>query len=148
MDPDQALRYGVFQALDGNLTLTVDGSGSNVPVWDGKAMQQDAGIYVILGSQTRQDKSTHNGFIWTATFLVDIIYKAESSVSKDVLDDIGGQVENILMPDVHAVGIVAQSGYQFLNLRLQNSDFLDLTISTTKSIIRKLMTFSLTINKL
>lgn len=148
MDPDQALRYGVFQALDGNLTLTVDGSGSNVPVWDGKAMQQDAGIYVILGSQTRQDKSTHNGFIWTSTFTIDIVYKAESSVSKDMLDDIGGQIETILMPDVHAVGIVAQSGYQFLNLRLQNSDFLDLTISTTKSIIRKLMTFSLTINKL
>lgn len=143
IDPDKALRNACYEALAGNISLTIDGSGSEVKFFDGPV--DDENVYVILGAQNSNDTSNKANGAFKCSITFDIVCKLEYSASKEYLDHVAGQIDDILRPTVKTNGLAAQSGVQFGRLSRQDAAYLDLYISTTQVGMRKLVTYSTTV---
>lgn len=141
-DGSKALRAAVWAALNGNLTAVFDGSGSPVAVYDGQVTTQNDTLYVLLGSENSVDRSNRTRHVTDNTILLEITHRPEMAIDSRVLDDISEQILEILLPTAQTDGLIAQAGFQFVALRLENGNKLNLTISSTNSIHRKLLTLS------
>lgn len=148
INPERLVRRAIFQALDGNITVTIDGSNSPVQLFEG--VEDDSGLhnYVVFGSQTGNDTSTKSSFDTVVRTTLDIVCKQNYQANKEYLDDISDQIETILLPSQGTNGLVAQSGVQFLALKRESANYIDLTINSTQSIVRKLLTFSVRVREL
>jgi hypothetical protein len=143
IDPDKALRNACYEALNGNITVQVDGSGSEVKFFDGPA--DDENIYVILGAQSSNDRGNKANDAARCSITLDIVCKLEYSASKEYLDDVAQQIDNILRPTIKVNGLVSQDGVQFGRLVRENGTYLDLYLTSTQVGQRKLVTYSTTV---
>jgi hypothetical protein len=139
-DVHKGLRLAVHTVLNGFLSY----DSANVPVSD-EVDETGAVMYVILSTQsgtpTERNDST---WITRATILLDIVKKTSDTVSKDGLDDVANQIKLIMMPTPQTLGITAPAGFQYTNMEVGDNS-LNLQLSSTSSITRKLLTFSLDI---
>lgn len=147
IDPEKALRRAVYQALIAvPIRMTIDGSNSDVLIFDGPVDDALSNAYIILSNQTGNDDSNKNAFVTNATIVLDIYHRGEYHSNKDYLDDIAEQVEAILLPGGPGTnGLIPQSGVKFGRLERRSASYLELTISSTQSVTRKLLTFSTTV---
>lgn len=143
IDPEKIVRHSVFQALNGNLTLTVDGSNSPVKLFSGPV--DDENVYVIQANETASDDSSKHHFGTRVRFTLDIVSKQPHNSNKSYVDDIGGQIDLILLPTPQTNGLVSMAGVQFGRLKRENVTYLDMAISSTQTIMRKLVTYSVTV---
>jgi hypothetical protein len=145
MDREKAIRAAFFTPLDGNLNY----SGSEVKIFDQKfEPNANSTNYVLISNQSSQDQGNFNCFRWTSRITLQVISKTQSSVSSDVVDDIGEQIENIIFPgNPSQNGLTQQTGWQILNVALESVNYTSIQITDTNSVITKILTFSLTITK-
>lgn len=143
MDREKAIRFKIYDILStGNITYDL----GEVSIWDEKAEDTTNNIYILLRDQTAQDDRTFCMLQWTSTFEVGIISKQTDTLSKDILDDVGEQVENLLY-DALLVG-VSTNGWQINNFVLDSASFSTFTLSATQSEIEKTLIFRMTATRL
>lgn len=148
-DPHQIVRKAFWETFVNNqLFALFDGSANDVRVYDEEVNVREDGLYIILSTQGGTDNSTKHCFRTDCTINIDIVNKTELSVDKRIVDDISEQILEAVLPFPGVCNLTTQSGFQFLNLQLENTNYLNLQISPTKSIIRKILTFSVTVQQL
>lgn len=142
LNRETAIRTAYFQALNGNLTY----DGVNIPITDSiiKQGQSDSPVYIVLDKQTANLNRDGAFYMqsWNTTIDIWIVSKQAFSVSREIVDSISEQIENIITPDVTTNGLIEQVGYQINNVFLENVSFMEFRLSETQSIIPKVLTFS------
>jgi hypothetical protein len=147
IDPEKSFRRAIYQALlTQPIRLSIDGSNSDVPFFDGPVDDSMSNAYIILANQATSDASNKNAFVSNVSIVLDITCRGDYEMNHDFLDDISEQIEAILFPGgPGSNGLVAQAGVKFGRLERTSASYLDLVISSTQSIVRKLLTFSTTV---
>jgi hypothetical protein len=141
-DASGAFRTAVWAALDGNLTAVFDGSNSPVSVYDEQVTTDRDSLYVLLSSENSTDESNRTRFVRNVSLLLEITHKPDYSIDSRVLDDISDQILEVLLPTTQTDGLIAQSGWQFVALKVESGNKLNMAISSTSSIHRKLITLT------
>jgi hypothetical protein len=144
IDVKQAVRTAFFQALDGNLQY----QSVAVPIADGLKPPTEATLYVILGSQSGVPKNTFNGWASEESIDLDIISKTDSRGAKEPLDQVAGQILAIICPAVDRSGIVPQAHVQIINVRLDRDQELALSLNSSNTVTRRLLTFKMYVAQL
>jgi hypothetical protein len=147
-DAHKPLRTAIYEALNGNVVVNFNNDGSVVPIYDDEVTDRGQNVYVLLTTQTGTDASNRSHFNGSATQEIQIIDKTELSVDKRRVDDIADQVFEILWPTPQSDGLVQQTGFQILNLRKQADNYLPLQISSTQTLMRRIITFSARVHQL
>lgn len=137
---ETAIRNAYYQALNGNISY----NGVNIPLTDSITNQgQNDAVYIVMTNQTSvYDKS--GGFqmlAWESTINLMIVSQQAFSVSKDILDAVSEQIENIIIPSATTNGLVQQSGWQINNVLLRTVEFKEFVLGPTTSIIPKILVF-------
>lgn len=147
MSREKSARKAFYDVLAGSLAIP-GGSGDKVPISDGQATTK-AKLYVLIEDQTAQDDSDYKRRRWESTLVLSICHKQQSGYTRDIVDDIGEDIELILTPGIAANnGLPVVNGWQVTNLRLGNVTYSDFQISDTETICIKFLTFNFKITKL
>ena len=144
MNRDKALRYAYGAALSGNLTYPVGQSA--VQIFDEK-LEASNNIYVLILNQNSIYAGNFMDQRWTAKIELEIVSKQQNSVSKDILDDISEQIENIIIPSAFTNGLSVDSGWQVINVSLESISYANIQQTETNSILTKTLIFNQTIIK-
>lgn len=140
-DINYPIRKAFFTRLNGQLSY----DGTNVPVCDEQLIDSiSSNNYVILGSQSDNGDDTKSTYDRQAQITLDIVTKQAQSATKDIADSIVNQILTLLFtstPHVHT--LPAQTGFQFLNLTLQNSSDIRVSLLPAQNVYRRILTFSL-----
>jgi hypothetical protein len=141
MELSTALRTGYFSALNGNVTY----NGNPVKVYDTFALPEDAGYpYILLSSQTSQQRGIKTSKVYDATILIDIVTGEDRPIGRMPAEQIAEQVENIINTtniDITANGYAIGSTNRESDTDLGNKNDM-------YYIFRKLMSYRHIINKL
>jgi len=133
----------VYNRINGNLTY----NSANVPVYDEKKkVGHTAKIYIILSTQ-QETPTESNDCTWItlSTIDIEVIARTEFEVSKDMIDDIADDIQDLLLPTKFTEGYSVPSGFEFANPRFTNTITQTLQISETESILRKILKFEVQI---
>lgn len=143
LDFNHPLRKSWYELLNGQLTY----DGSPVPVFDEKVKKgQDNQHYVIVGNISSSSNDKFPGWSRKLSVILDIVTKTTDAVTKNIADDIAGQIFALAMPSITIMGLTAPSGFNYVNLFLDSDRYLDLQIGTS-AIVRRILTFSITANQ-
>lgn len=146
MNRELAARKSFYTAILN--TINVPGGSGNVPVSDSKA-ETGLSLYILIEDQTGRQDSDFRNHRWTCTLSLAIVHKQESSYTRDIVDDVCEQIENIILPGKANVnGLPAQSGWQFTNVYLDDISYSDFQISETETICIKYITFNFITTKI
>lgn len=147
MSREKEARNAFYSAMVGALNIP-GGSGDKIPVSDGKA-ETKARLYVLIESQTAVSDSDFRNRRWRATLSVSIMHKQMDSYTRDIVDDVGQQIEDIITPGIASQnGLPAQNGWQVTSIVLDNVSYADFQISDTETVCIKYLTFNFTITKI
>lgn len=138
MDHQKAFRMAVYDALDGNIT---DLEGNTVELFDEMAEDPD-NVYVLLSTQTAQQRGTFGCMIYDSTILLQLIDKETIYVSKEYIDDLSEKITNILTPSANQDGLVQQTGWQINCLKTESVNTNDAGQTNAGTIVRKLLRLS------
>lgn len=149
MNRDKAVKMGVYEAIKAALSY----DGNAVHVYDDVTTNEvtDEMQYVLLTSQSSVNASDYRRFRWNCVQTIEIVSKQHSSVSKDIVDDIDEQIEQILVyPDNQPGngGFAAQAGWEFSDVLLESSNYVDFELSANYYEITKVIQISCIITKL
>lgn len=142
-DTMKPFRLAIVQALSGNVTYL----SNEVKIYDEKVFTGEMpSIYILLSTQREQD-ITQTDCTWETKSSIDlmIVSKTGSEVSKDVLDDISGQILELLLNLPGSDNLLAQSGFMITYLKRESAVCGMFQISPTQSELRKVMTLTATI---
>jgi len=144
VDVNKAVRYAIFQALDGNLTY----DGSPVPVVDESVtLDQNLTMYVALTTQTAVETSNFAQFEHECTLQIDIAHKTQYAVSKDGVDDVAQQIFDILQPSVTTNGLASQSGVQFTDLSKATDNYLTMVLNNMGPVVRRIIVYKVLVHE-
>jgi hypothetical protein len=147
MSREKAARSSFYNVLV-NTLLVPGGSGDKVPISDGKA-ETKAKLYVLIEGQTARGDSDFHRRRWNAGLSISIMHKQAASYTRDIVDDVCQQIEDIVTPGIAANnGLPAPSGWQITNVRLDDVSYADFQISDTETICVKFLTFNFIITKI
>lgn len=139
IDVKQPVRKSYYDLLNGALSF----GGNPVPVVDDVKQLGDASmIYVIMANQTGADASTFQTFDSEETIILDIVYKAGARASKEVVDNIAGQIFGLVLPAPGVTGLVSGPGVQINCVKKSDDRYLPLTLNSSNSVVRRLLTFT------
>lgn len=143
MNRDKAVRMSFFDALNGELTY----NSVAVPISDMK-LETDAPVYVLITRQTATlSPQNYDTFIWETTLTLEIHSVHQDSVTKDIVDEVGEQIEQIIIgTSPQDNGLVQQEGWVIDNVYLSNSSYGgDYLKHGDSNYVIKLLTFTQTI---
>ena len=144
MNREQAVRKIFFDILTGKLIRS--DISQIIGVFDGQA--DTSKVYVIFDRQTARFSGDFRNQVWDATFEMNIVHKQEFSYTKDIIDDICIQVEDIILPGNAAQnGLGTVSGWNINTVSLDYIDYSDFRISSTETMCVKNLTFNFKIQK-
>lgn len=139
IDVKQPVRQAYYDLLNGALTF----GGNPVPVSDDiKKLADNSTIYVILSNQTGIDSSTFQTFDSEETIVLDIVYKAGARASKEVVDNIAGQICMLVLPAPGINGLTSAPGVQINCVKKSDDRYMTLALNSSNSVVRRLLTFS------
>lgn len=149
MNRDKAIRNGFYDTLKDQLTY----DSNPVHIYDSATSGEVAGenIYVLLTSQSSVNDGNYRQFRWNSVQAIEIVSKQISSVSKDIVDDISEQIEQLLIYASGQTGkgsLTAQQGWEFDDLLLESTNYIDFQLNTNDWEITKVLQFSLIVTKL
>lgn len=141
IDTIEALRTAYFKALDGQLTY----NGQPVPISDEITPAGDIpDLYVIIASQSTVEENTFQSWGELQSINLDIVNKTTARNSKQPCDRIAGQILSILFPDSNdkgKSGLPVQPGIQINSPRLSGSTYLSLSLNSSNTVMRRILTF-------
>jgi hypothetical protein len=133
------LRNAIYNLLTGAITY----DSTTVKVYDEKKKVGDSDqVFILLSTQQETPtEDNDSAFITRSSIDIEVIAKTEFEVSKDVIDDIGDDIIDLIKPTVITDGYTVPSGYQFQNGKIESSITMTLQITETQSILRKIIKF-------
>lgn len=149
MNREKAVRMGFYDAIktalsyDGNAVHTYDGLTTNEVT--------DETQYVLLTQQSSVNSSDFRRFRWNCIQTIEITSKQRSSVSKDIVDDICEQIEQIITYPQNQPGngyLAEQSGWEFSDILLESTNYIEVILETNYYEITKVLQFSCIATKL
>lgn len=141
-DTKSAVRKAFYTLLNGQLSY----NGSDVPVSaDRSIIYGTSDFYVLLGNQDETDDSTKNDFTSTSTITIDIIHKTKSAVSRQGINEVAGQLFNLVLPTKVTTGLIPPANWQFHNIQKESDIDLDVALNATSVGARRIITFRLTV---
>lgn len=147
MNRELAARRAFFNAVSDQI-LVPGGSGNKVSVSDFKANTGDS-LYVLIEAQTASGNSNFTRRSWNASLSLAIVHKQDDSYTRDIVDDVSEQIENILTPGIASLnGLEAQAGWNITNLTLVDVSYADFQISETETMCMKILNFNFIITKI
>ena len=143
MNREKAIRMGHYEAIKNALSY----DGNPVHVYDSATTGEvpDENLYVLLTSQASVNESDFSRFRWNAVQTFEIVSKQMGSVSKDIVDDISEQIEQILMYVKNQPGeggMIRQTGWEFMDVIVQNVNYIDFELSQNFYEITKVLQVS------
>lgn len=149
MNREKAVRMGFYDAI--KTALSYDGNA--VHVYDSLTTNEvtDEMQYVLLAQQSSVNSADFRRFRWNCIQTIEITSKQYSSVSKDIVDDIGEQIEQIITYPQSQPGngyLAAQSGWEFSDILLESTNYIEVEISANYYEITKVLQFSCIATKL
>ncbi len=143
MNREKAIRMGHYEAIKDSLSY----DGKPVHVYDSVTTgeEPDENLYVLLTSQSSVNNSDFRRFRWNTVQSFEIVSKQLSSVSKDIVDDISEQIEQILMYVDNQPGnggMISQPGWEFQDVILESANYIDFELSQNFYEITKVLQIS------
>lgn len=139
IDVKQPLRTAYYSLLNAALTY----NAQPVPVADDVLRLNDAStLYVLLSNQSGSDSSTFQTFDSQETLVLDIVFKAASRANKQAVDNVAGQILALLLPAPGYNNLPGQIGVQFDCVRLTDDRYLTMTLNSSNTVVRRLLTFT------
>lgn len=149
MNREKAVRMGFYDAIKSALSY----DGSDVHAYDDATTNEVPGEnkYVLLTSQSSVNASDFRRFRWNCVQTIEIVSKQFSSVSKDIVDDIGEQIEQIVTYANNQPGngfMAPQDGWEFSDILLESSNYVDFELATNNYEVTKILQISCIATKL
>lgn len=152
MNREQVIRTAVYEAIKGQLQITVAGNNIDVPVYDSKLESNDQ-VYVLLTNQAATYTGDLHRFRWRCSVTVEIVHRQTDSAVKDVLDLVSDKIEDIILfaptgrPGGN--GLIQQQGWTMHNVVLNtvNSLIMELPGNGADIYMQKILEFNLDIMK-
>jgi hypothetical protein len=149
MNREKAVRMGFYDAI--KATLSYD--GNPVHTYDSLTTNevQNEQQYVLLTQQSGVNNADFRRFRWNCVQTIEITSKQYSSVSKDIVDDISEQIEQIIIYPANQPGnggMIAQSGWEFTDILLESTNYIEVELSANNYEITKVLQFSCIATKL
>lgn len=149
MNRDKACRNGIGDAINGQLSY----DGNQVHHYDEATTNEvpNEKLYVLLTQQTANNAADFTRFRWRCVQTVEIVSKQINSVSKDIVDDVGEQIEQIIIyPDNQPGngGMIAQAGWEFSDVLLESVNYTEFQLENNFYEITKILNFSYIATKL
>jgi hypothetical protein len=146
---EKAGRDGLGNAIDGRLSY----NSQSVHHYDEVTTNEvpDETLYVLLTQQTASNISDFRRFRWQCLQTVEIVSKQINSVSKDIVDHISEQIEQIIIyPDNQPGngGMIAQDGWEFSDVQLESVNYTEFQLENNFYEITKILNFSYIITRL
>ncbi|MBA3830207.1 MAG: hypothetical protein H0X33_14805 [Taibaiella sp.] len=92
------------------------------------------------------DQSTFASWTRDIQFVLDIVTKTSDAVTRNISDTIAGQILALMMPTITSNGL-SQANFQYIDCQLASDRYLDLQLTQTQAMVRRLLTFSITANQ-
>lgn len=149
MNREKAVRTGFYDAIknalsyDSNAVHTYDSLTTNEVT--------DEMQYVLLTQQSGVNASDFRRFRWNCVQTIEVTSKQYSSVSKDIVDDISEQIEQIITYPQNQPGngyLAPQAGWEFSDILLESTNYIEVEISANYYEITKVLQFSCIATKL
>lgn len=138
IDVKSGLRKAYFDLLSGQLTY----NGVQVPVSDDMVGPTAPGsLYVILAAQDGIDAPYFSGFSSWERINIDIISKTTVRASKQPLDMVAAQIFALVCPTPEMHGLADQPGMQINAVRFESDKYLSLTVNSSNTVERRILTF-------
>lgn len=149
MNREKAARMGVYDAIKASLSY----DGNTVHSYDSVTTNEvpDEKQYVLLAQQSSVNASDFRRFRWNCVQAIEITSKQYSSVSKDIVDDISEQIEQILIYPKNQPGeggMINQAGWEFSDVLLESTNYVEFEISANYYEITKVLQISCIATKL
>ena len=140
VDYDTKVRAGYNQVLNGAISYEL----GVIPVVDEKLDTQisEHDIYIKLSSQQGQQQNNKKYFAATCTVNIDIVQRTKSVGGKLVVDDVAGQVVQLLFPTRTTTAITLSSPLKLTISELQNTNTEPLRQIDSGFLTIKTLTFS------
>lgn len=141
IDIGQPLRKAYFQQLAGILLY----GGNEIPVVDEKLDVQinEHDIYVMMMDQIEDLQTNQIKSHWSNECLLrlTIVNQRRATNTKEIVEDISGQILNILFPDKATINLSLNAPLSLIYARYVNGDYQPLQQNTKGFIITKTLTF-------
>lgn len=149
MNRDKAVRMGFYDAIKAALSY----DGNAVHAYDSLTTNEveNEKQYVLLTQQSGVNSADYRRFRWNCVQTLEITSKQYSSVSKDIVDDISEQIEQIIIYPANQPGdggMIAQSGWEFSDILLESTNYIEVQLSANFYEITKVLQFSCIATKL
>lgn len=140
-DCSNSVRTIYINALNGNISY----NGINVPVYGQDPFRTLPKNYVIISSITEQANNTNNSFQNIVTVDIDIFSEQYKVNDLSIVDNIAGQILNILIPDTQIDGF-DDSDFEVFPMSRTNSLYLPL-YKGDNYVARKIITINNLVNQ-
>ena len=128
-------------ALNGNLTY----NGKDVPVYGQTPFRTTPQNYVVISAISETAANTNHNFGNEVEVVIDIFSEQYRIYDNEVVDNIAGQILNILIPDP-AVNGFSDASFEVFPMARTNSSYLPLQ-NGDNFVARKLITISNLVNE-
>lgn len=140
-DCSNNVRVIYVNALNGNLTY----NGKDVPVYGQTPFRTTPQNYVVISSITESAANTNHNFGNDVEVVIDIFSEQYRVYDNEVVDNIAGQILNILIPDPGVNGF-SDTYFEVFPMARINSSYLPLQ-NGDNFVARKLITISNLVNE-
>ncbi len=140
-DCSNNVRTIYVNALNGNLSY----NGKDVPVYGQTPFRTTPQNYVVISSITETAVNTNHNFGNEVDVVVDIFSEQYRIYDNSVVDNIAGQILNILIPDPGVNGF-SDTDFEVFPMARINSSYLPLQ-NGDNFVARKLITISNLVNE-
>jgi hypothetical protein len=140
---EQAIRLGFGQAIKGQITYdTLD-----IKSYDEVTTNEvpDEKMYILFTQQTATNASNYTRFSWNCIQTIEIVSKQRSSVSKNIVDVIGEQIEQIIIYPENQPGegyMTPQAGWEFRDILLESVTYTEFVLDNNYYEITKILQVS------
>jgi hypothetical protein len=138
IDVKQPVRKAYFDLLFAQLLY----NGNPIPVVDDvKNLGDSSTVYVVLSNQDGVNVGTFQSFDSTEKITLDIVYKAQSRVNKEVVDSIAGQLFQLVLPAPNVTGLASPPGTQINCVEISDDRYMPTMFNGSNTVVRRLVTF-------
>jgi hypothetical protein len=143
MNREVAIRMGFYDAIKSALSY----DGNAVHVYDSVTTNEvpNETLYVLLDQQSSVNSGDYTRFRWNCVQTIEITSKQYSSVSKDIVDTISDQIEQIVIYPNNKPGkgyMAPQAGWEFSDILLESTNYIDFDLGDNFYEITKVLQIS------
>jgi hypothetical protein len=149
MNREVAIRMGYYEAIKDELSY----DSNQVHAYDSATTNEvpDEKLYVLLAQQSSVNSGDYTRFRWNCVQTIEITSKQYSSVSKDIVDTISEQIEQLVIYPYAKPGkgsMSPQDGWEFSDILLESANYIEFELSDNYYEITKVLQISCIATKL